>query len=139
MPAKNIYHDAVIHALTEDGWTITHDPLTITFGGRDLFVDLGAERLAIGAEKSGQRIAVEVQSFLNPSPVRDLQEAVGQFEIYRTVLAQSEPDRLLYLAVPRHVFETLLTEQFGQLIVSQLHLRLLVFDDQQERVIQWIS
>jgi hypothetical protein len=139
MPAKNIYHEAVIHALTADGWTITHDPLTITFGGRDLFVDLGAERLAIGAERSGQRIAVEIQSFLNPSPVRDLQEAVGQFEIYRTVLAQSEPDRLLYLAVPLHVFETLLTEQFGQLIVSQLHLRLLVFDDQQERVIQWIS
>lgn len=139
MPAKNIYHDAVVHALIADGWTITDDPLRISFGGRDLYVDLGAERMTIGAEKGEQRIAVEVQSFLNRSVVRDLEEAVGQYEIYRTVLAQSEPDRLLYLAVPRHTFETVLSERFGQLIISQLRLHLLVFDDQQERVFQWIS
>ena len=139
MPAKNIYHDAVLHALTADGWTITHDPLTISYGARDLFDDVGAERPIVGAEKGEQKIAVEIQSFLNRSPVRDLQETVGQFEIYRIVLAESEPDRLLHLAVPRHVFETLLAERFGQLIVSRLRLRLLVFDDQQERVIQWIN
>ena len=43
----------------------------------------------------GQKFAFEVQSFLNPSPVRDLQEAVGQYEIYRTVLEQTEPERRL--------------------------------------------
>jgi hypothetical protein len=139
MPAKNLYHDAVVRALIADGWTITDDPLRISFGGRDLYVDLGAERMTIGAEKGEQRIAVEIQSFLNRSAVRDLEEAVGQYEIYRTVLAQSEPDRLLYLAVPRHTFETVLSERFGQLIISQLRLHLLVFDDQQERVFQWIS
>src|SRR5437868_9797274 len=83
--AKNLYHNAVVHALTADGWTITHDPLTLSYGGKDLFVDLGAERIAIAAEKSGRRIAVEVQSFLSPSPVRDLQEAVGQFAVYRAI------------------------------------------------------
>jgi hypothetical protein len=36
VPAKNIYHDAVVRALTADGWTITHDPLILTFGARDL-------------------------------------------------------------------------------------------------------
>ncbi|HVS37935.1 MAG TPA: element excision factor XisH family protein [Gemmataceae bacterium] len=77
MPAKNIYHDAVVEALTADGWTITHDPLRLSFGGKDLFVDLGAERATLGAEREGRRIAVEVQSFLNLSAVRDLQEAVG--------------------------------------------------------------
>lgn len=139
MPAKNIYHNAVVHALVADGWTITDDPLRLSFGSRDLYVDLGAERTTIGAEKGEQRIAVEVQSFLNRSVVRDLEEAVGQYEIYRTVLVRSEPDRLLYLAVPRYTFETVLAEQFGQLIISELHLRLLVFDDLRERVIQWIS
>src|SRR5262249_9114029 len=100
VPAKNIYHDADVHALTADGWTITDDPLRISFGGKDLCVDLGAERLAIAAERGGERIAVEVQSFLNPSPVRDLQEAVGQYEIYRALLTRTHPDRRLYLAVP---------------------------------------
>jgi hypothetical protein len=139
VPARNIYHDAVVHALTADGWTVTHDPLTISYGGKDLFVDLGAERLAIAAEKTGQRIAVEVQSFLSPSPVRDLQGAVGQFDIYRAVLAETEPGRLLYLAVPRRIHDGLLAERLGQLVVTRLRLRLLVFDEQRERVVQWIS
>jgi hypothetical protein len=60
MPAKNIYHDGVARALIADGWTITHDPLTLSFGGKDLFVDLGAERAALAAEKEGRRIAVEI-------------------------------------------------------------------------------
>lgn len=139
MPARNICHDAVVHALIGDGWNVTDDPLTITYGGKDLFVDLGAERVTIAAVKSNQRIAVEIQSFLNPSPVRDLQEAVGQFDIYRAILAETDPDRLLYLAVPRRVYEGLLTEAFGQLIIQRLQLRLLVFDEQKEKVVKWIN
>jgi hypothetical protein len=139
VPAKNIYHNAVVDALKADGWTITHDPLTISYGGKDLFVDLGAERVALAAERGEERIAVEVQSFLNPSPMRALQEAVGQFDVYRTILAETEPDRLLYLAVPRRVYEGLLIEPLGQLIVNRLRLRLLVFDEQQKKVLLWIS
>jgi len=101
MPAKNIYHDGVVQALIADGWTITHDPLKLSYGGKDLFVDLGAERQTIAAERQGHRIAVEVQSFLGASPVRDLQEAVGQYEVYRAVLAKTEPDRIPFLAVPK--------------------------------------
>ncbi|HEY7330172.1 MAG TPA: element excision factor XisH family protein [Gemmataceae bacterium] len=139
MPAKNIYHDAVVHALMADGWTITDDPLRISFGDRDLYVDLGAERRTIGAEKGEQRIAIEIQSFLNPSPVRDLQEAVGQYDIYRAILAENGSDRLLYLAVPLRVYEGLLTARFGQLIVRRLDLRVLVFDHQKRSVVRWIN
>jgi XisH protein len=139
MPARNIYHEAVIEALTTDGWLITHDPLRLSFGGKDLYVDLGAERSTLAAEREGRRIAVEVQSFLNLSAVRDLQEAVGQYDVYRVLLAQTDPERALYLAVPRRVYEGLLTERFGQLIVTQLRLRLLVFDVQPGRVLQWIE
>jgi hypothetical protein len=139
VPAKNVYHDAVVNALIADGWTITDDPLRLAFGDRDLFVDLGAEQAAIAAEKDDRIIAVEVQSFLSPSPVRDLEEAVGQFATYRAVLRRTEPERQLYLAVRREVYDGLLTERFGQLIVTELQLRLLVFDEEQERVVQWIE
>lgn len=71
MPAKNVYHDAVVDALKADGWTITHDPLSLKVGDRTLHVDLGAERPPIGAERAGEKIAVEVQSFTGPSPVAD--------------------------------------------------------------------
>jgi hypothetical protein len=113
VPAKNVYHDIVVQALVADGWTVTHDPLTVGFGGRDLFVDLAAERTTLAAEKSGQQIAVEIQSFLTPSPVRDLQEAVGQYAVYRAILAQTEPQRQLYLAVPSRVLAGVLSERFG--------------------------
>jgi hypothetical protein len=43
MPAPDIYHHVVKNALIKDGWTITHDPYTLTFGQRNVFVDLGQD------------------------------------------------------------------------------------------------
>lgn len=139
MPARNIYHDVVVESLKADGWTITHDPLTLSFGGKDLFVDLAAERTTVGAERAGRKIAVEIQSFLGASAVRDLEEAVGQYAIYRAVLAETDADRLPYLAVPQRVYDGTLTERFGQLILSRLDLRVLVFNERDRRISQWIG
>ena len=44
MPAKDLYHDIVVAALTADGWVITDDPLQLRYQKRDLYVDLAAER-----------------------------------------------------------------------------------------------
>jgi len=60
MPAKDIYHEQVKNALIKDGWTITHDPYTMTFGQKDVFVDLGATRM-LAAEKGDEIIAVEIK------------------------------------------------------------------------------
>ena len=139
MPARNIHHSAVLQALQADGWTVTHDPLLIPYGDRRLFVDVGAERTTIGAERGSERIAVEIASFLADSPVRDLQEAVGQFVVYRALLSKTEPDRSLYLAVTPRVFDSVLSEPVGQLVVAELRLRVLVFDPQQKKVIRWIK
>jgi hypothetical protein len=54
-------------------------------------------------------------------------------------VAETEPEGLVFLAVPRWVYESLLSERFGQPIVTRLNLRLLVFDEEQGRVYQWIS
>jgi len=61
-------------------------------------VDIGAERIAIAAERGSEKIALEVQSFINLSQVRDLEQAVGQYEGYRIILREREPERQLYLA-----------------------------------------
>ena len=45
MPAKDIFHHEVRHALEKDGWTITHDPLFIRSGGVVFHIDLGAEKI----------------------------------------------------------------------------------------------
>ncbi|BAY13994.1 element excision factor XisH family protein [Calothrix sp. NIES-2098] len=139
MPARDIYHNVVIQALIADGWTITDDPLYLGYGGRDLYIDLGAERSTIAAEKDNQKIAVEIKSFLSPSPVSDLQEAVGQYDIYRTILLELEPERILYLAVAKRVYEGIFSERLGQLIVNRIQIKLIVFDEKNERVWQWIN
>jgi len=139
MPAKNIYHDAVVNALIADGWTITKDPLRLSYGGRDLYVELAAEQASLSAEKEGAKIAVEVQSFLSPSPIRDFQEAIGQYMTYRSLLAALYPDHKLYMAVPERVHETLLSERFGQFMITSLQLHIVVVETQQERIIQWIA
>lgn len=137
MPARNRYHRQLRNALESDGWTITHDPFHLKWGARDLLVDLGAEKL-LGAEKGTRRLAVEVQSFLGASVVEDLEHAVGQFTVYRKVLARVEPERELYVAVRQVTFANLFEEPLGQLMLDEDSLRLLVFDPEKEAILRWI-
>jgi len=111
VPSRDLYHDAVKAALIKDGWTITHDPFTITFGRRRVFVDLGAERM-LAAERGEEKIAVEVKSFLGPSELHDVELALGQYVLYQTLLEEREPERSLFLAVPLATFVDLFEGTF---------------------------
>ncbi|CCQ60996.1 fdxN element excision controlling factor protein [Crocosphaera watsonii WH 0401] len=104
MPAKDIYHDAVKNALIKDGWKITDDPLILSIGKKDLFIDLGAEKL-IAAEKDQQKIAVEIKSFLGNSQVNDLENALGQYILYYEVLLAKQDERVLYLAIKESAYQ----------------------------------
>ncbi|MGV0103471.1 Fatty-acid oxidation protein subunit alpha [Nostoc sp. DSM 114160] len=42
MSARDIFHNLVRLALQKDGWTITHDPLSIDLADGQLQIDLGA-------------------------------------------------------------------------------------------------
>jgi len=98
LPAKDLYHDLVVKALLADGWTITDDPRYLVYGSHSMYVDLGVERETLAAERQGERIAVEIKSFLSHSPVDDLQEALGAYLLYRAV---SRKDRDGLPALPR--------------------------------------
>lgn len=138
MSAKDLYHEACMHALQKDGWTITHDPLTVSVGKTDLLIDLGAERI-VGAEKNGERIAVEIKSFIKLSPVQDLKEAVGQYVLYEGALAESPENigRILYLAIRNETYDTVFEEAIGQMLLRHSHLRLIVFDPFEEIIVLW--
>ncbi|TVQ07394.1 MAG: fatty-acid oxidation protein subunit alpha [Leptolyngbya sp. DLM2.Bin27] len=99
MVAKDLFHDAVKRALEKDGWTITHDPLFISFGGVDMYVDLGAERI-LAAQRGNEKIAVEIQSLVGSSATTEFSTALGQFLKYQLALEEEQPDRTLYLAIP---------------------------------------
>ncbi|MCC3420471.1 MAG: XisH family protein [Microcoleus sp. PH2017_29_MFU_D_A] len=136
MPAKDLYHNVVKNALIKDGWRITHDPLRLKWGIKDMYVDLGAERI-LSAEKAGQKIAVEVKSFVGASDMNDLENALGQYLVYRSVIARTEPDRKLYLAITQSVFSELLSEPLGQIIRADYQVFLIVFAEKNEEIVQW--
>ena len=48
--------------------------------------------------------------------MRDLEQALGQFVLYRVVLAQRDPDRILYLAVPDDILRGIFEEPLGALL-----------------------
>ncbi len=137
MSARDTYHDTVKNALIQDGWTITHDPLKLPWGRRDLFVDLGARKL-VGAEKAGRKIAVEIKSFRGLSLVNDLEKAIGQFVLYRSLLARDEPDRVLYLAVPEPTLKDIFAEQLADVLLEDELARMFAFDPDKEVITRWI-
>jgi hypothetical protein len=102
-----------------------------------LYVDVAAQRL-LSAEKGTQKIAVEIKTFGSPLPVNDLQEAIGQFCMYEDALEDIEPDRLLYLAVPRSAFEGIFNETLGQKALQKRITRILVYDIELEEIVKWI-
>ncbi len=137
MPAKDIYHNTVKTSLQKDGWTITHDPFPLQIGKKRLAVDLGAERL-ISAEKGIQKIVVEVKSFVGHSDVKDLEQALGQYVLYRQILNEIGSDRNLYLAVSRLTFNNVFAIPLGQILLKNQIVKLIVFDDESEAIVQWI-
>ncbi len=138
MPARDLYHQVVKQLLTQDGWTVTHDPYPLQWAKRNLSVDLAAHKL-IAAQKAQSKIAVEIKSFLRESRIADLQQALGQYILYNDILSQVEPDRILYLAMPWVAYSDLFeTDQFGQILLEKNRLKLIIFNPQNQEIVKWI-
>lgn len=138
MSAKDIFHETVKKALQKEQWVITADPLKFKYGNVNFQIDLGAEKV-LAAERQGEKIAVEIKSFLNPSAVTDFYAALGQFLSYRLALEMIETNRILYLAVPLDIYETFFQFEFTQAAIQRYQILLIVYDPVNEVIVQWIS
>lgn len=138
MPAKDIYHDAIKSALIKDGWTITADPYRILYEDAELYADLAAEQ-PIAAERIGQKIVVEIKSFVGRSQIYDFHSALGQYIVYRQLIKLTEPDHQLYLAIDEITYENLFQRKSIQSVVEANNLLLLVVDIEQEIIVKWTN
>ncbi len=137
MSAKDRFHDVVKTSLQKEGWVITDDPLRIAVDRiTNIFIDLAAEKLIV-ADRDGQKIAVEVKSFLSPSTISEFHTALGQFINYRYALADYDPKRVLYLAVPLVIYEEFFTTPFIHSVIQRSQITLLIFDPVKEEIVQW--
>jgi XisH protein len=138
MPKLDVIHNSVKNALIKDGWLITDDPYIIQYRRTILYADLGAER-PIAAERNGQRLVVEIKSFIGASKIQDLKEALGQYDIYRYLLEEIASDRKLYIAISKVVYTTFFVQDVAQLILNRHQLPIIVVDLETEEITQWIN
>lgn len=136
MPAKDIFHEAVRKGLEKEDWVITDDPLKLQVGGVEMYIDLGAEQI-IAAEKNGEKIAVEIKSFIGKSNISEFHNAIGQFINYRVALEEQYPERILYLAVPLATYQTFFSLQFIQTVMRRFEVKVIVYDPANEVIWQW--
>jgi XisH protein len=112
MPRLDIIHNSVKSALIKDGWLITDDPYLIQYRRTTLYADLAAER-PIAAERNGQKLVVEVKSFIGASKIQDLKEALGQYDIYRYLIEETAPERKLYIAISEVAYKTFFSQDLA--------------------------
>ncbi len=136
MPARDKYHYEMKNALIKDGWTITHDPYIISYEEVTVYADVGAERL-IAAERNARKIVVEVKSFIKRSPIQDLKETLGQYDLYAGYLEVTDPERQIYIAIRRETYEEVFKQKAIQFIVQRYELPLVIVDMEKEEIVKW--
>jgi len=138
MPRKDQIHDAVKNALIKDGWIITDDPYRIEYEEADVYADLRIEKGRDGEELL-RVLVIEIKEFTSVSPMHRLEQAPGQYQVYRSYPRQIAPDEQLYLAVDKVSYEPLFSRKSFQRIVADYHLALIVVDVPNEEISQWID
>lgn len=138
--AKDLFHNNVRRALEKESWKISADPLRIYISETAyLEIDLAAENVFM-AEKDNHKIAVEVKSFLKKSFIYEFHAAIGQYLDYKSALSDSEPDRIVYLAIPEDAFQhELFQGKFIQKRLREENIKLIVFDISEDKIVKWIN
>jgi hypothetical protein len=138
MSTKDVIHEMVKEAIIKDGWKITHDPYTIAYKDEHVYADLAAERV-IAAERQGDKIVVEIKSFVGPSTIQDFKGALGQYRLYLFLLAETAPEYKLYLAISDVVYKTDFQREMIQLVIKQDKIPLIVVDINTKEIVKWIE
>lgn len=145
MPQRDAHHDIVKRALIKAGWHITAEQYVLSYDNIYAFVDLaGVHRTAptssalMGFHRENDKIAGEVKEFRG-SIVRNFQQAIGQYILYRLLLSNFELDRELYLAITTTVYDNIFDRPIGQLVLRGVPINLIVVDAMTEEIQQWIK
>ena len=131
-----IYNQYGTVTLTDSA--VTNNSTGVYHADTDVYADLRIVKTV--DETTVQRaLVIEIKGFAGDSPIHSLENALGQYELYRMYLQSIAPDDKLYLAIS----ETTYTKQFLRpsfaFIVREKRLPLLIVNTEQEVIIQWIN
>ena len=107
MSRKDLFHNHVKYILEHEGWTISDDPLYLTFGNVNVQIDLAAEQI---------------------SKITEFYSCLGQYLTYKVALLLREPERPLYLAVPAIIYDSLFQEYLVVEVMKKYPIKLIVYN-----------
>ena len=70
---------------------------------------------------------------------KDLENALGQYILYASLIHKQQPSRMLYLAIRDEIYLDFFTEEIVQIVLEFQPVKLLIFDAQKEEIVQWIN
>jgi hypothetical protein len=71
--------------------------------------------------------------------MNDLEMAIGQYIIYRDIIEAKALNFQIYLAVTIGVYNVGFQKQLARLIVERNQVNVLIFDPNQEVLLEWIN
>ncbi len=136
--ARDKFHQEVRQAIEKEGWNITDDPLSLKIGRIPVQIDLGAEKL-LGAERNGEKIAIEIKTFGIASFISAFHDAVGQYIVYREALEELEDKRTLFLAIPKDTYDEYGEEPLVQRVFTNNRINIIVYEPNSKIITSWLK
>lgn len=137
MPRPDYCHPQIVHALEKDGWQVDDKEFRIRTPARLVYIDALASRRVNGHRR--QILLAEIKCFPESSSLTtDLYIAIGQYIIYRAVLAEIRDETPLYLVIPQHIYDS----NFDSTVIRAVrdnHIKLLIVNLEMEAINQWIE
>lgn len=65
--------------------------------------------------------------------------AIGQYENYRLSLSEIDPSHTVWLAIPNDAWKNFFQRPFIQKAIKHYQIELIIFDPNNETILQWIK
>ena len=136
--ARDLIHFAIRNALEKDGWKITDDPLSILSDETRFYIDLAANKF-VTAEKSDEKIAIEIKSFNYLSILEPFYCALGKYVVYQKALKEANSTRKLFLGIANKTYFRLRQIPIFLRILEESEVNLIIVNTKSEKIIKWIK
>jgi hypothetical protein len=134
MPRPDNCHDAIVNAFKKEGWSIDTD-FYIVSETRSAYIDVQATRGVNGQRETV--LLAEIKCFAQNTN-QELYEAIGQYVVYRLILAETQNLTPLYLAVPQSAYQ----QTFDKIALRAMainRVKMVIVDVDHEAIVQWIN
>ena len=74
---------------------------------------------------------------MSASAFTEFYKAIGQFSFYLTTMEMQEPDRVLYLAIPKTAYEYLFQDPIVEQVAKNNKLRLIIYSVKEKNIVLW--